>query len=59
MKTYILPVFCTVCGGEGMARPRDAAAMYTGRIVHEDKQVCIDNLRRKLVAAEKKCEKTK
>lgn len=60
MKVYTEEVTCTVCGGTGMARPRDAVAeWFGGEIVHNDPRVCADNLRyqrRKLEAERRKFE---
>jgi hypothetical protein len=55
MNPYILPVKCSVCGGDGMLHARDMGNMYLGGIRHSDPQVCADYL----AAEKRKLEKMK
>lgn len=46
-KGYEEEVTCDVCGGKGVAAPRDAASRWLGgKLRHTDPQVCADNLRK-------------
>jgi len=49
MNIYTMPATCDVCGCEGVATPKTAAANWiVGRFVsHSDPRVCADNLKQK------------
>lgn len=49
MKIYTMTATCDVCGGEGAATPKTAAAnwMVGSFTSHSDPRVCADNLKRK------------
>ena len=43
-----MPVTCSICGEEGVARPNVAAREWFGaELVHIDPQICRDNLKMK------------
>lgn len=45
MKIYTVEVVCAICGGAGVAIPREAAKEWQGLpLVHRNPQVCLDNL---------------
>lgn len=47
MNPYTETVTCSVCGGEGVARPLDAAQQWRGaEFAHRDPAACRDRLAR-------------
>lgn len=48
MNHYIIPVTCSVCGGEATASPMDAAREWFGGFLsHSDPRICEEVLREK------------
>jgi hypothetical protein len=46
MRIHTMEVVCDVCGGEGVATPRDASTQWVGgSLRHSDLRICAENLR--------------
>lgn len=47
MNLYVIPVYCEVCGGEGVASTKSARHLFHAPFVHRDPFVCIRILEEK------------
>jgi len=59
MKVYTEHCDCSICGGEGLARPRDSYGIWTNGMVHCDPSVCRDILAQKARKLKQKEEELK
>lgn len=58
MDIFVMPVYCSVCGGEGRAKYCDGGA-WLNSFVHSDSRVCEENIKRQKAKAEAENKKLK